>query len=356
VTARSTYFAPRVLEQLYGHRWFIDADFRLAGATASAVELLDLSGSGALGIFHLELPLGEPMAPVSELVRWTEITARDVAARMPEGWRLDQSSRRPRSITHLVADGPLAPAMSSRFDDWPPSLQWLWRAASGTAEDDYAPDPEAPPNDAIVRLSADWRAMVLRDGAAFIGLEPGASFHATAAVLVHTIYTDALLLGHAQADAVDRLADELAALPDDMDLGGSLRALDARLISLRNRLWWTDLSSHRIANELVAAVHRQRGVEPLFAQIVADQADWSRMVREDRDRKTGAAIGLVTTLGLPFAVSYAGAAVVANPSVTAFALTTGLASAVSASILLLSPSLRGMLVRGRQSKEGRPDR
>lgn len=63
----------------------------------------------------------------------------------------------------------------------------------------FAPDPEDTALFAgRVRFSADWQALVLRDGTAFVGLsaDPGGdqTFHATAAHHVHTIYLDVFLL------------------------------------------------------------------------------------------------------------------------------------------------------------------
>ncbi|NED82487.1 hypothetical protein G3I76_20605, partial [Streptomyces sp. SID11233] len=83
-------------------------------------------------------------------------------------------TRRAWTLCHLTGTTgtwPALPGLSAT--GWETRDQWLWRLASATPPRDFPPDPEDRTLFAgRVRFSADWQALVLRDGAAFLGTSP----------------------------------------------------------------------------------------------------------------------------------------------------------------------------------------
>ncbi|MGH3789499.1 MAG: hypothetical protein ACRDQ9_01635 [Pseudonocardiaceae bacterium] len=81
---------------------------------------------------------------------------------------------------------------------------------------DYPPEPgnfAKLLREAVV-LSADWKALVLRDGASFVGqrADHGSSdlFFGFAALYAGTIYLDCILLGMAQRMQIEEMAATIA--------------------------------------------------------------------------------------------------------------------------------------------------
>lgn len=340
--ARSTYFSPRVARVLYGRRFHRSTVWKEGNSRGIGSELLEITvGSTELHylVLHFDLPRPAPLLAIQELSTVARGDNVSFARQVPAGYEVFSRHSRPFVCSHLVPTQALPdPGMSDRYQVWPPATRWLWLAASATPEQAFPPDPEDTSLLAAIHpLSADWRTMILRDGAAFLGLTSyGAStYHNDAAVIVRSIYLDALLLGIAQKDAIYSHADELSQLSIGGDVAGGLRRLERSLTALRNEIWWQSLSHHHVCNRLIQGYHDHFNLPSLMAQIVADHGDWHRIVSEERDRRTGASLGILSLVAAPFAVCYTAAVTVAAPSERTFAAATFASLAVVVVLLLV---------------------
>jgi hypothetical protein len=61
---------------------------------------------------------------------------------------------------------------------------------------------------------------------------------------------------------------------------------------------------------MIRAYHDQHELRELMAQVVADHTDWHRIAserRERRERRTAASVGILSSVGAPFAIAYTAA-------------------------------------------------
>jgi hypothetical protein len=172
------------------------------------------------------------------------------------------------------------------------------------------PDPEDPRLlDGIVHLSAAWGALVLRDGAAFVAMPDATDdvFLATLApVYVRSIYVDALLLGVLQERALNSFANRLALLDSRHARAAEIPALETELTQFRNVLWWQHITTQGPGNEIIMRYQAQHRLPALLEQIVWEFSDYSRQVESASNVRTGAALGLITLVGLPLTLALTG--------------------------------------------------
>jgi hypothetical protein len=158
--------------------------------------------------------------------------------------------------------------------------RWAFSVASAVAPGSVSPPERQLTEHERERLawSSDWSALVLRDGAAFIGhatVDPG-FVEQVSPVLVRTVYTDALLLGLLQQLALRDLTDRLARLEDPARHPRAVERLDAEFSRFRNALWWQHLTHHGPGNELLLAFQRQHRLPELMEQTRSELEDYSR--------------------------------------------------------------------------------
>ncbi|TDC73547.1 hypothetical protein E1283_18885 [Streptomyces hainanensis] len=354
--ARLRYFEPRIAQTLYGTasgaavRWHRVATTTWDGVTVLAVEVLRApAGSGAnhgLAVLHLRLG-GDPVAELAGLRDLSGVNGPRWQSVLPAGTGVAPGARRASTVCHVTFDGPTPAGMSAAYDAWPARDQWLWQLASATTESVFPPDVEdASLLAGRVRFSADWQALVLRDGASFVGTtpDPGGTdtFHAAAQTYVHSIYLDVLLLGRLQADALNALANQIADVPLPRFGAGGLQAVEGRLIELRRAFGRDVITAHDKGNEILDRYVTQHRVPELRARLVEDLTDSARFVEAAAARSTNAALGLVAVLGLPFGLSYAAGALWGANGVRGLLVWTGVAVALSLVLTTLSP-VRAML-------------
>ncbi|WP_258054912.1 hypothetical protein [Streptomyces sp. Ru71] len=363
---RMTYFEPRVGESLYGsadrpsrwHRSVTPPLPVLDGAPdAPAVEAMELlrlppvlasdAPRRAVLVLHLRLS----GAPLEDLPRVRDLAAmRERYARLlPAGMRPLESERKAWVLSHVTFDDGTPPeVMPEAYAAWGARDQWLWLLASATPVDRFPPDPEDEELFAgRVRLSADWQALVLRDGAAFVGTSPdpggAAGFHPAAGVLVHSIYLDAFLLGRLQVLGVNLLANALAGLPTRTAEARRLLSLERKQIELRRALWSSHITVHGNGNALLERFQQQHRLPGLLAQAGTALADAARYVETARARRSGLAIGLLSTIGVPFAVTYSAGALWGSPGPRTFVVCTLAAVVATVVVFLAIPALRGLV-------------
>ncbi|MFI0944078.1 hypothetical protein [Streptomyces sp. NPDC021020] len=360
---RLGYFEHRVAEALYGApdrpvRWSRQVSGRIGGTQVFAVEVLrvpaEFGDGDGLAVLHVRFG-ADPLAEVAGL---TDLSASGtgtahraaIEALLPAGTRVARALRRCWTLVHLTrSEGPWPEVMPAAYGAWGARDQWLWMLASATPVARFPPDPEGHAESfrGRVRFSADWQALVLRDGAAFLGTtaDPGdrASFHHLARTHVHSIYLDAFLLGRLQAKALGDLTESVAAIRAHRLDPAAIAALERRLIDLRGVLGTDHVTVRGKGNELLAAYREQHRLPELRARVVDDLAVCTRFVEASTARAVNAALGIVTVLGVPFSLVYGGAAVATGSSAGAFLWATGISVLLAGVALALLPPLRGML-------------
>jgi hypothetical protein len=152
-----------------------------------------------------------------------------------------------------------------------------------------------------------------------------------AATYVHSIYLDLMLLGRMQLEALNHLANQITIRSEPMN-PLVLAELEHTFLQIRRSLWVRHATLRRIGAELLGRYQRQHRMEELLTGIDADLSNASRYVDATTNRGINAALGLVTVVGLPFGLAYAGGAVWADPSPGLFWACTAIA-AVTALVL-----------------------
>lgn len=344
---RLGYLESRVAEALYGRpsapvRWHQEVSGEIGGLEVFAVEILSTPLSGRYtGLAILHVRLAGPEA-ITDLAR----SPAEAGPFLPPG--VTVTGTRALTVTHLTFAGPLTQPMPAEYQQWPADRQWLWLAASGTPVSAFPPDVDDDELfSGLLHLSADWRALVLRDGVAFVGLtaDPGdeQTFHAAAETYVHSIYLDALLLGRMQLLALRRLSNSLGDLRVSTVKPRDLHEQQSRLMEVRRTLWSEHLTMHGHANDLLERYQAQYRLGRLREQVMADLADLAHLVDAQNSRSVNAGLGLLTVVGLPFGLAYAGGAVFADQSPLLFLVCTGIAIVLVGVMLLLFPPLRQMI-------------
>lgn len=373
---RSTYFAPASARALYGApgrplRWHHPLDIKHDGLTLLGLELVRAATARnpehALAVMHFSVerpllpvlrtiagrrttaapppePLTGPFDPVALLTGIAEV--RDPSAPF--------AIARPYTIAFLTPTRQHTPALrTGPAGLLPPTAdQWLWQLASRSTPEDFPLPPETAGDQLkdTMRISADWSALVLRQGAAFLGHRPdtgAGDFYEFGALHSRTVYLDALLLGALQRDHIDELTDELSEVFNSPRLARRVAALERNIAVFRSTYWRQHLTAHGAANDLLLAFQHQHRLPARFTEILAEAADYSRLVQTQESQQIGAALGVLTILGLPVGTALGILQVLGDASLTDLLIALALSVAATGAILttrygrLVLSSLRG---------------
>ncbi|ABD10397.1 hypothetical protein ThrDRAFT_04243 [Frankia casuarinae] len=325
--ARSTYFSAACARILYGtpdrpSRWQRTAPTGETDSPIFGTEILlpdPDRPDRAFVIVHVHIQAGgSELLDVLRAVagrRGSATPPPDLGSALPTWARLAPSARR-FTIAFLTfptlpeADPP-RPVDAARIDSWSTADTWLWHLASRTANADYPPDPDHADQllDGRVILSADWRGLVTRDGAAFLGLRPddGAddAFFGFAQLYAHTTYLDAVLIGMIQNVAITEMIAEAARAFEAQDLTRHLARLEERAARFRNIYWLRDASAHGPANDILTAYQAQHHLPERFDAVLTEIVDLNRIAQTQEGQQVGAALGVITVVGLPFGAAFA---------------------------------------------------
>lgn len=318
---RGTYFDRRAASVLYGEREGSTRAHRSGGGTGvgpltvTALEWLTASelGAGVAGVLVIHL-VGESDDLVelhdawSSCVRWKAGASgrevlRDLLAAELETEVAPSELARPFGLAYVdqLPDAGAEPFPTSQL---PIEDQWSFAFAAGVAEPQYGLSSTEVATLPAQRfgLSADWSALVLRDGAAFVGHTPGGEgpsefLETAAATYVRTVYADAFLLGTLQTTALAALTDALAAMDDPARSPREVERLDARFSRFRNTLWWQHLTQHGHGNDLLRLLHEQRRLPQLVEQTTAELEDYSRQTTLRLGRNLNVIVALFALIG-----------------------------------------------------------
>ncbi|GHJ35410.1 hypothetical protein [Streptomyces sp. TS71-3] len=380
---RSTYFAPASARALYGEpgrpcRWHLPLDVKHDGLQLLGMELLRAATTSntehALAVLHFsverellpvlralagrrpnhgEEPLTGPFDPARLLAGVADVRDRDAPFAIA----------RPYTIAFLTPTPQQTPALRSGLEGTLPATadRWLWQLASRSTPEDFPLPPETAGQqfkDAI-RISADWSALVLRQGAAFLGhrADTGAGdFFEFAALHSRTVYLDALLLGSLQRDHIDELTDELSHVFTSARLAHRVARLERNIAVFRSTYWRQHLTAHGPANDLLLAFQNQHRLPVRFDEILAEAADYSRLVQTQESQQISGALGVLTILGLPLSTALSILQVLDDHSVVDLIVSLTLSIAATAAALttrygrLVLSSLRGEMTRRRDHR------
>jgi hypothetical protein len=191
---------------------------------------------------------------------------------------------------------------------------------------------------------------VLRQGAAFLGhrTDTGTGdFFEFGALHSRTVYLDALLLGALQRDHIDELTDELSEVFTTARLARRVATLERNIAVFRSTYWRQHLTAHGAANDLLLAFQNQHRLPARFQEILAEAADYSRLVQTQESQQISGALGVLTILGLPLGTALGVLQVVDDHSLAHLLIAVGLSVAATAAVLttrygrLVLSSLRG---------------
>lgn len=370
---RSTYFAPASARVLYGApgkpcRWHRPMSVDQEGLHLHGMELLRTATSRnpghALAVLHLTV--ARPLLPVLRAIGHRPAADPDpLTGPLSPGDLLGGIAdirasagtfaiARPYTIAFLTPAPHHTPALRPTAQDTLPrgADQWLWQLASRSTPADYplAPETTAEVFGQAVRVSADWSALVLRQGAAFLGHREDTGegdFYDFAALHARTVYLDALLLGSLQRDHIDELTDELSAVFDGSRLAGRVASLERNIALFRSTYWRQHLTAHGAANDLLMTFQTQHRLPGRFAEILAEAADYSRLVQTQESQQISGALGVLTILGLPLGTALGILQVLGDQSLSHLLAALGLSVAATAAALttrygrLVLSSLRG---------------
>jgi hypothetical protein len=376
---RSTYFAPASARALYGApgrplRWHRPLDIKHDGLTLLGLELVRAATARnfehALAVMHFSVE--RPLLPVLRALAGRQPSTADDPLTGPFDPAVllagvadarDPSApfalARPYSIAFLSPTAQHTPALRSGPEGRLPATadQWLWQLASRSGPQDFPVPPETAGEQLkdTLRISADWSALVLRQGAAFLGHRPdtgAGDFYEFGALHSRTVYLDALLLGALQRDHVDELTDELSEVFSSTRLARRVAALERNIAVFRSTYWRQHLTAHGAANDLLLAFQHQHRLPARFTEILAEAADYSRLVQTQESQQISGALGVLTILGLPVGTALGILQVLGDTSLTDLLIALALSVAATGAILttrygrLVLSSLRGGTDRG----------
>ncbi|MGP3949592.1 hypothetical protein [Streptomyces sp. 7N604] len=369
---RSTYFTTAAARVLYGEperpcRWHRTTTATQGTLTAEGVELLHTPLGNdphrALAILHVSAD-GTTLHDFHDTLR--ALAGRQAAPPSPltgelhpeqllQGQARLTTGAAPFTIAFLTPARTRLPHLYPRIyrRRWCPADQWLWALASRTNAVDYPPDTTDIPalTGGTLRLSADWSALVLRDGAAFIGrrrdLGHDDPFFGYAEQLARTVYLDAFLLGTIQHSHIDQLTENLSRVFDGTHLARRVVALEEHIAQFRSTYWRQHLTHHGPANDLLLAYQNQHRLPARFAEILTEATDYARLVQSQESQQISGALGILTILGLPISTALAAQQVLADDNPWHLLAYTSAALATSAALLttrygrLVLSALRG---------------
>jgi hypothetical protein len=375
VSTRQTYFNAAAARALYGTterpcRWHRFMDIRHGALWLRGIELLLTATARhphqALAVLHFDVegpalletlraitnrrpadpnPLEGPLSPAVLLdgVAETRVVTAPFAL------------AHPYTVAFLTPDAHHTPALRSASRLPETADRWLWSLASRSTETDFPVPLEAWPDRTAqtLRLSADWSALVLRHGAAFLGHRADSGdgdFYAFAELHCRTVYLDALLLGTIQRDHIDELTDSLSGIFDGPKLARRVSALERQIAGFRSTYWRQHLTAHGPANDLLLSFQAQYRLPARFGEILAEAAEYARLVQTQESQQIAGALGVLTILGLPLGTALSilqvldmkgftalVVALVAALATTALALTTRYGRLVVSSLRGRSP-------------------
>lgn len=318
---RRRLFTPAAARALYERRWHRVVSVTRGPLRLDGLELLRTatarSPQQALAILHFSMV----NAPLMPLLR--SFSERRDAEPSPLNGEFDPAAllagvadtrspaspfalARPYTVVFLTPGPSLSTALRDPVSgELPDSADLLLRSLASRATPADLPTPpeaQARLRDEALRISSDWSVLVRRQGAAFLGHRPdpgSGDFYDYAALNARAAYLDALLLGTLQRDHIEELTDDLSEVFEGPGLARRVAALEQRIALFRSTYWREHLNAHGPANGILLAFQARHRLPERFEQILAEAADYARLVQTQESQQIAGALGVLTILGLP---------------------------------------------------------
>lgn len=350
---RSTYYPPRTARLLYGtseqpRRWHRTLQARVGGLTVTGMEALrpnDYPDAEGVVILHVAPEKLHAVDVLRALVgrEGAHLPGFDLSRLV--GDQVTLSPRPPFTLAFVTPRTGRLPRLyhHPRYLRWPTHHQWQWSLASRTNYRDHPPGPHGTqlPKQESIWISADWSALVLRDGMALTGTRPdrGASdsFYNHAALYSRTIYLDAILIGILQLHGISELEESLAANLDSSPPRGMLQ-LEERIARFRHQLWWQHLSAAGTPNHFLTAFHVHHRLPERFDQVLAEISDYNRVGRENESRSINGTVLLFTLATVPAGIALALLQVISPQDLWIFAIVLGACLLLTGVLLVTGPA------------------
>lgn len=248
-------------------------------------------------------------------------------ALLPEGVDLDAKSRM-RNVSFAIGDFPEA-EVSQRAQEW---AYFLVTTSSHERWPDMARRARSHP---LTIRRQDWSALVLRDGAAFIGHQTSEEpFTDALRVYTHSIHLDAILLGMLQRRLVDLSGER--AVSASLDDPGELVELERSHFEFKRSYWRTSLTSKRqspsddvlraFQSELLTALDvaevedRVRDGARLARTLHGERQLASQQAQAESQQRLARMVQNVSVIVGAFGLAFTAAPTLATPSFSLFAM------------------------------------
>ncbi|MFG1791304.1 hypothetical protein [Nocardia sp. NPDC049149] len=338
---RSMYYPPRTARLLYGtdavpRRWHRVLQLVVDGVESMAAEVLLAQGNTGLLAIHLRATTGTPLDIVRSLARRWPDDLEISAQRCVPGLAIETIGAKPYTVA-FTTERPMPQLYRHpRYLHWAHVDQWLWALASRTGPADHPPDLLRDTENKL-RLSADWSALVLRDGVAFVGtrVDLGAAdpFYGSAVGYVRSIYLDAVLIGQLQLHGIADLEEQLACTVIDTPTPASMSHLERAVTEFRHRLWWQHLSMHGVPNDLLTAHRQQHRLPERFEQILSEVQDFNQSVRDAHNLHAANAALLFSLATVPAGIAVATLQIVGRATIWTYLAIALVVTGITAALL-----------------------
>lgn len=317
---RSSYFLQRVARSIFADDRRRHKDLAGAGGTngvrVEAVELLACTEAvtgGAMAIIHLSLPHSRDAA-IAALTALRSISTPskvdDTADAVLNALKIAEVPQlREGQQTFTIAFATFASdrASSSTINGWSLHEQDLWLLASAAPEFPAVGSLRCMAGVDPVPLSDSWSALVLRDGASFVGrhkdLDTNSNnFYPNGEVLAKSVYADALALGWIQKLGLDALYNELSNVNDPADDRHALSVFTRRFINFRHRFLWGRISTHGHPCALLEQFQTQHEIPRERQELEAELDSDLRYAQRSAAERSSLMLELLAVVGLPVGI------------------------------------------------------
>lgn len=261
-------------------------------------------------MIHLELDRQDSASALSNAIRFFKLNSESNWEK-PAWWsqclgekvEIDVSGR-VRSVSHVYFTQKLE-EIHPWAAEWDSSIStpfnsWAFSMATGIKSVPTLKTLQS----GTLQLSQDWSCMILRDGCAFIGVQPS-KFHSSGAIYVSSIYADAFVAGLIQLKQASSLSEELlsaSAAPESK----KILNLQEKVLKTKAEFWMANPArSSTIAQRIIDEFRHQHSLDESMNEINLTVKDLTnfQLATSGHHRDTQAhTFALIAALVLPMSL------------------------------------------------------
>ena len=353
--ARRTLVAAQQADVLYGEtglaRRHLIADADLQDFRLLALEQLTMpKRMTALLAVHL--------ASKGDYADYQDLLAETVHSRATSTARVWAAVAEAIGQEYEFARAPEPPKSISFIDGVDDALVAAYALVTATTGNGLTDSSRRAAKHSLTIEAIDWSALVLRDGAAFVGHQVSDEAYApTLRVLAHSVHLDALLLAMVQRTLID--ASSALAVKASLEDPSELVDLERRHFDFKRMYWRTSLTVKRTApSDIVLREFQNQLLTQMDVTDVEERVkDGARLAQslhsqhqEEAQRTLNRTVQRASVIIGAFGVAFAAAPVLAQPSSSLF-LMAAAAGLIAMGLAFLVLSLTGHRTR----RTTRPD-